>query len=193
MGINSLALYQCLLQDIEAYWQVPATPYSKEKRVAGSHTCRSGINPVCDFYDLDNIQAAASRSILSSFYKKLKDDPEPDFEESALRKFISLNERMKCFDVCINTSLDEILFNGFVNRYNDFFFRAMDSNRTWWTLDECFHHGRPGPGASLKANGSDFYTKLFSSPLSLTSDALYRHYVDALTSVPVLADRKSVV
>jgi hypothetical protein len=165
MGINSRALYQYLQEDLEAFQPSEGTNLSPD----------------------ESISSVASGRLLDSFFKKLKDDPEPDFEVNALNKFISINDRMSCFKSPLNTSLDEVLYGSLREFVTDFFHRAMDSNRIWWTLDECFHQGQPGPGSSLGAQGSDFYSKLFSSKLTTTSECLFRHYVGATHSSPLFA------
>ncbi len=163
MGINSRALYQYLQEDLEAF--------DPEVRT--------------DFLQDQTVQNVASGRLLDSFFKKLKDDPDPLFEANALGKFISINNRMKDFKIDLNTSLDEMLFGSLSAFLTDFFDQAMDSGRSWWTLNECFRHGRPGPGASIKAQGTDFYSKMFSSPLSTTDYGLFRHYAEATKTVPL--------
>jgi hypothetical protein len=52
------------------------------------------------------------------------------------------------------------------------------------SIDEIFSRGRVGPGASLGANGVDFYTKLFSSKLTATSNEVYYQYAERCAKVP---------
>lgn len=113
---------------------------------------------------------------------------DPILAKRALDLFLHENNRMKEFDVRPNTSLDEILLNETKCLFEDFF-RCDD---TGWTLDECFVHGRTGPGSSRLAKGTSFFEKLFASPMSMTSSFLYVHYVRALESCPTWAIANSI-
>lgn len=161
MDIQPHALYSNLLQDLKPF--LSEDPYGSEK-------------------------AFACHSLASSLLKKFTDDEDERVTyQRAYAKFLRLNEEVASYTVAPNTSLDEVLLNETKLAFRKFFDDAMDRNTCWWTLSECFARGRPGPGASLKANGNDFYTKLFSSPMSTTSRGLYDHFTDALTSDPLWA------
>jgi len=159
MAIQPHALYQALHEDLEPYLR--SDPFDTEV-------------------------SFAAHALVGSFFKKFQDDIDLGrAEANAFSKFALLNESMRTFKVELNTSLDEVLWNTFRGELHSFFYKALDSNRTWWTIDECFTLGRSGPGASIAARGSDFYTKHFDSPLSCTNPILLEHYSSSLTSYPV--------
>jgi len=56
------------------------------------------------------------------------------------------------------------------------------------SIDEIFNVGRLGPGASLGANGVDFYSKLFSSKLTATSFEVYYQYAERCAQHPIWGD-----
>jgi len=48
--------------------------------------------------------------------------------------------------------------------------------------------GRPGPGVSVGAKGTSYYTKYFASPLTTTSEYLYEEYKRYSAWIPFLSD-----
>jgi hypothetical protein len=124
----------------------------------------SGASPV----------TVACNALLRSITKKYRDEATGSAEQAAYDKFLAANERCKNWGLNLQSSLEEELFGEFKRSLDDFFHPRGEL----LDLAECtiFDRGRCGPGASLGANGVDFYTKLFSSQLTVTSFEVYYNY-----------------
>lgn len=127
-------------------------------------------------------QQAAAVAMLNSFLKKFEDDSNSDADNKAIDLFLSINESMRGKGQPeAETLRDELLLGEFraaVNRLFDVEF--LDS----LTLSSIFREGGVGPGASIGAYGDDFYTKLFSGPVTCTSEEIARIYVRGLKDNP---------
>lgn len=133
-------------------------------------------------------RAFAAHALSRSLFKKNIDNADLQTCNSrALEKFLQCNRDVENFRVSCETSLDEMLLGDYYRSFSDFFERALSSGDTWFTLPECFALGYAGPGASVRARGSDFYTKFFDSPLSYTSKALYSSFEESLQFDPTWA------
>lgn len=130
-------------------------------------TLRSDLSP---YLFEDTVSGAASRLMFSSFYKKLVEREEPDAEQRAFDKFLSVNERCRNWRVEDLSEEQRIFFNELKNTLWRFEAR---SDLGTLSIDRLFDRFRVGPGASLKARGTDFYTKVFDSRLSCTRSSLY--------------------
>jgi hypothetical protein len=118
--------------------------------------------------------------LAKSFFKKFEDRTQPNADDVALDKFLRSNIQCKNWSLRIESLRDELLIGLFKQEVYRFFNPKGDPLLAHFV--DILSHSRTGPGASLLANGNDFYTKLFSSRLSCTSEALYlvyRHYFDA--------------
>ncbi len=160
MGINSRELSNKLAEDIDAYFPKGCGDYPPLRQAL--------------------IQEAFAASLKKSLTKKLVTEINPELDRKALELFLNENNRMRDFDVTPVTSIDEILLNETRNSFRNVF----DCDDIWWTLRECCSRGRTGPGSSRMAKGQSFYEKLFASPLSMTSEILYKHYVEYVKSFP---------
>jgi hypothetical protein len=116
----------------------------------------------------------AAYSISKSLFKKFLDTVDKEADERALSKFRESNLLCRDWSLQLNTSIDEILHGEVRNFIYQFLNR--DGYAIADSLDQFFHYGRCGPGASAASRGYDFYTKLFSSPLSCSSHGLYQAY-----------------
>lgn len=127
------------------------------------------------------VRQFACFQLKKSFMKKFMDDPLPSANAAAKAKFLSNNLLVGEFKAPVASSmLDEYLLGTFREAIHSFCERrSMELNSL--TL---YFKGRTGPGASLGANGTDLYSKLFSSTLTCTSESLYRMYYAALKSDP---------
>lgn len=157
MGCNPDALYLCLQSDL----------------------CRFTAS-----YDVDapppdlTVKQFASVSLLKSFYKKYVERKSAEADRVAFDKFIAINSKCMNWSLDLQTSKDEILLGELKHALYNFWYKNGYS--LVHSANDLLDHGRTGPGASVNANGNDFYTKLFSSPLSCTSRGLYdmyEHYV----------------
>lgn len=125
---------------------------------------------------------AAATSILRSLLKKLQPRDTSDADAAALLKFIASNERCKDWRLDIpNSKLETILGEVRRSLYN--FWNVAGDPLVSHHYD-VLSKARTGPGASRGAIGGDFYTKLFSSRLSMTDRALYFWYNRYISCFP---------
>jgi len=117
---------------------------------------------------------AAHIQMRNSLLKKWVDVRDASLVESrALDKFLSVNTLQKEFQVGGTSYVDELLLGHLRKVAHEF----LDEHvRTTWSFQDAFCKGYCGPGASIGAHGDDFYTKLFSSPLTATSSGLHDLY-----------------
>lgn len=165
MGICSSALYLHLLEDLRS---IDSYQYG----------CLLRGDPV-DFYPDASVQQVAELSMAKSFMKKLIDDANPDARDKAVAKFLACNSHCKDFVLKPGSEWQAVL----INQVRWELYKAWHSRPggdDYGTLLDCVTYGRVGPGASLLANGNDFYTKLFSSRLSTTSEGLFLAYERAM-------------
>lgn len=116
----------------------------------------------------------ASKMLERSLTKKYRDGISSNAEDAAYEKFLLVNSRCKEWELNLQFSWEEELFGTFKKVLDDFFHpsgQPLDLSE-----QAIFDRGRCGPGASLGANGVDFYTKLFSSDLTATSLEVYYQY-----------------
>jgi hypothetical protein len=130
--------------------------------------------------DLDPKKVAAI-CLAKSFLKKFSssDRTSPDGDAVAFEKFQRSNERCRAWVFAPETSLDEELMGEFKNLLYRFLHPSGDP--LVFHINDLFDRGRVGPGASIGARGEDFYTKMFSSPLTCCSEVVSRAYYHALT------------
>lgn len=111
----------------------------------------------------------ACYSLRDSLLKKFNadDSPSPESCRAALEKFLAVNERCGSWSLVLESTLDEWLINA-VKRELDHFWFIRGDEPLISDYREIFLRGRAGPGASISARDTDFYTKMFDSPLSST-------------------------
>jgi hypothetical protein len=97
------------------------------------------------------------------------DRPSPLACAAALKKFNEVNARLGSWTFNPCYSWEEELYGLFKHELYRFWYTDPSCTEplvsNW---GEIFSSGRLGPGANLLANGTDLYTKLFSSPLTAT-------------------------
>lgn len=149
-----------------------------------------------DFHGLsteERLQAtyAAKRALLAKVSSKY----EPCAEErqradaSAIDLFVRNNQRMRDFRIWethVPERWEDELVGCFRKAVYDFFYPSGDP--LVLSLGQIFHQGSLGAGSNLSALGTDFYTKLFSSNLGVTSDALYCAYSASIKDLPLWED-----
>jgi hypothetical protein len=161
MGICSHVLYQALQEDLAS-----AVP---------------GYQPGEPWPGMTPRQFAAS-ALDKAFYKKFVEKVHPEADDRAFAKFLQVNEACRDWVLSCNDSRDEVLVGELKSTlYNFFYPEGMPLIQNQHQILDA---GRTGPGASRLARGNDFYTKLFDSPLSVTSSGLYSLYSDYLSSDP---------
>lgn len=117
---------------------------------------------------------ASAISLSRAFTKKFLPKVTLDQDLACWTKLQQVNKAAGAWTLSLNTSLDEVLWGTLKNELYKFFYPGgeplVDS------LDSIFLKGKVGPGASIGAANGDFYTKLFSSTLTCTSQGLVDHY-----------------
>lgn len=121
-----------------------------------------------------NHRLASAWSIARSIRKKFLPVDSSRQDLACLTKFLAVNERSGAWKLCLNTSLDEELWGTFKNVLYRFF--NPSGMPLVGSLDDLFLNGTCGPGSSIGALNGDFYSKLFSSKLTCTSQCLIEHY-----------------
>lgn len=137
------------------------------------------------------IREAAAYSIRKSIVQKWRYDNSESADSAALQKFLAQNQ--KCKEWSLPREYDtrtEMLLGGFKTAIWDFWLREgyplVDHPHDILSLGRC------GPGANIGANGGDFYTKLFSSPLTATSDSLYHWYKSYTGNFPTWSEAETM-
>jgi hypothetical protein len=138
-----------------------------------------------------SVTSASLRSQIKNMFWKYLSTPETrsDLDTVAVEKFLTINSRLKDWHLAPNTSGDEELVGSvkelFWNFWNPQGFPLVTGLYT--ILDR----GRVGPGVSVGALGEDFYTKLFSSSITYTSEVLLQAYLEWCDEDPTWASAES--
>lgn len=161
MSISCNALFQCLAEDLSGKIDPRITSFEL--------ATRAPFNPDMTYEQF--VCLALSKSI----FKKFKDHSvDTALHAAAQEKFLASNNRCKDWSLTrLHTSGDEELFGLFKQQVYNFYYSGgalLDSSQS--IVDA----GKTGPGASIKAKGTDFFTKMFSSPLTGTSEGLLTMY-----------------
>jgi hypothetical protein len=141
-----------------------------------------------DLGNLDNmltsdmsLEAAQRLWLSNSFWKKFQDDLEPDCDRKCLALFLESNDRCRSFNLEPKTLFEEVVINEVKTLFDNYFFCGPDQS---YTLSDVFDGCGTGPGASVGVDSYNFYTKMFDSTLSGTSERLYRYYRYAIMDNP---------
>ena len=116
----------------------------------------------------------AAYVMAKTFYKKFVDVVEATADCTAFSKFLSVNDRCKLWTLPQLTEWDAILIGELKRSIYDFWLPR--GQPLAGCAEDLLDHSMTGPGAAIDARGGDFYTKLFSSPLTATSPVLYAMY-----------------
>lgn len=134
------------------------------------------LTPGFDFLETeafgDSTRALAASRLKRSLLKKLKDTEQPDAEKKAFDLWSHYNKRCSEFRFSPQLSYEEELIGEFKHSC-DRFFNYVADRLTW---EAVLTEARTGPGKTLLAKSTDMYSKLYSSPLSCTSQGLHRLY-----------------
>lgn len=170
MGSCSLALYHRLIDDV----------------------CRSvpGLSrEPTDLHVGCTPRQYAGQSLINDFLKKFRETVDEDADARALEKFRSANEKCGQWELAPLDTLDDLLIGEFRREVWNFFTPAG------YALDltplTVLDQARLGPGTSRLAHGEDFYTKLYSSPMSSTSSKLYNFYSRYVSAHPRMSAAES--
>jgi hypothetical protein len=166
MEVSSVALYSYLLDDL----------YGID---------REGL-PSPDIFPGASLDSVQRLQLAKSFLKKLSDEVAADADDRCLKKFLSSNQRCKDWELTSSGSWDDELLGEFNRSLEEFFY--PDGEPLVQSYFDILNVGRAGPGASLGANGEDFYTKFFASKLTTTSSELYNVYNEWCAWFPIWRD-----
>ncbi|DAD52404.1 RNA-directed RNA polymerase [ssRNA phage SRR5466725_4] len=152
MRVNATALSKALLSDLqdEIDVQLPSWAPDSTPRQVACYALRD--------------------SLLKKFNEA--DKPSDSACAAALEKFHAVNKRCGDWINLCESSLDEMLVEGVRDALYSFWFKNHDTPLVS-SINELFVNGRAGPGSSVKARDSDFYTKMFDSSLTGTGDLPY--------------------
>lgn len=127
------------------------------------------------------LQAANALWLSKSFWKKFQDEVDDSADARCFELFKKSNERCAAFEFKPESIQDEQVIGEVKSLWWELVGNGPESNIS---MAEILDHGGVGPGASVGARSDNFYTKLFDSPLTGTSDQLYRYYRYAILSYP---------
>jgi len=128
----------------------------------------------------------AAKTLLSTLLKKCITETEAEANDRALALFKQANHACGEWSLQIENMHDEYLVGEFRNEIDQ-----LLSCHYFDDLTCLFSLGRCGPGASIGAKGTDFYTKLFSSPLTATSEAIQLAYTSTIARSPTWRSAES--
>lgn len=173
MGIRPTALYSDLLLDLSEAVRDP--------EILSLRDPPPDVTP----------REFACHVLSKTFYKKFVDSVEPDADERAFTKFLAVNERCGSWALPRLSERDAILLGEFKQSIYQFWF-SRSGYAMVNSLHDLLDHAATGPGAAVGALGGDFYTKLFSSPLTTTFPVLYETYEDYISQHPVWHNAESL-
>lgn len=156
------ALYSDLLLDLQPY----VSPEVYDLCEAG----KIDLFPGC------TERAVACMQLTASLLKKYKELTQPDADGRALAKFREANELCGTWSLHVESLFDEVLVSNLRRSLDRFFFKGANSYISDDLVTLISESDLVGPGVSVGGRGTDFYTKLFSGPLTCTSRSLYIAY-----------------
>ncbi len=164
-GVNRQVLHSCLCSDLSSF-------HTADKQ-----------NPFCDWKDV------AVTQLIESVFKKYE-DPNPVADANAISKFLSVNKTVGAWKIDpVLPSWDEELVGNFKRCLDDFLHPSGDLLVP--SLDLLFLKGDLGSGANLLGGGGDFYTKMFTSRLTVSNLELYKSYRRSIGNLPLWLDAEN--
>jgi len=128
----------------------------------------------------------ASDYLLHSIIRKWIPKDTTNADKNALDTFISANNRCRAWKLPLMDTISSILLGEIRRNLDDFFHPGgVPLISSYFDL---LKSGRPGPGVSVGAMGTSYYSKYFSSPLASTSMYLYEEYRRYGEWIPFLSD-----
>ena len=128
-----------------------------------------------------SLSEAEALWLKKSFLKKFEDVKSPDADAKALALFLESNESCKRFALDPKNLFEDVLIGEVKSLIDSYFYSGPDSLLDLQLISEGF---ATGPGASRGVVSDNFFTKLFDSNLTSTSDRLYRSYRCAISRWP---------
>lgn len=175
MDVAPSALYSSLLCDLSPY-----VPDDLLRIYLSRKDFPVGASP----------KVVAAISIARSLLKKYKHTSNDQRDSAALLKFLQCNKACEDWTLRLEASHDEELWGTFKKVLWDFWHvNGMPLVDHHYDLLE---KGGLGPGSSILGRGGDFYTKLFDSRLSRTSEPLYRWYRRYVRAFPEYCNAENI-
>lgn len=131
-----------------------------------------------------SVQEYACGALLTAFLKKFQDGHVGAADNCALDKFVASNVQCGEWKVRDDRSLEEDLLLGLFKQEVYRFFNRGPNGHILSSMTNILKNAVTGPGSSVGARGTDFYTKMFSGPLTGTSKALYAIFARHITNIP---------
>lgn len=131
--------------------------------------------------DMDRPSAEALW-LRNSFLKKYEDAKNADADSKALELFLRSNERCRVFSLKPQHLFQDVLIEEVKSLFDSYFHDGPVQLLDLSSIREGF---MTGPGASRGVESNNFYTKLFDSNLTGTSERLYRDYRCAIVEWPI--------
>jgi hypothetical protein len=128
-------------------------------------------------------RAYAICALVRTSFKKFQDEIPPGTDDVALQKFLSANDRCKAWELRVETLEDELLVGLFKQQVYRFF-NPGSAGGILSDISAITHAGTVGPGTSSGSKGTDFYTKMFSGPLTSTRKGLHTLYEHHIQNIP---------
>lgn len=123
-------------------------------------------------WSIDNSpEQVACYRLKESLLKKFNQQDKPSVNacEAALGKFLAVNNRMRDWELVLNHVQPDWELLGMLKSELKEFLDPSNEGPIFGDYTEMFHLGYAGPGASIDAKGTDFYTKMFGSELTSTA------------------------
>lgn len=146
-----------------------------------------GMKPnASEIYPGAPLSSVRRSSMAKALLRKLSDETAANADDVCLEKFTRINDACATWELNSSGSWDDELIGCFKQAVDDF----VHPNGEFLVESyfDLLKVGRAGPGASLGANGEDFYTKFFASTLTTTSSWLYEMYNEYCGWFPVWRD-----
>lgn len=128
-----------------------------------------------------SIASADALWLQLSFWKKFQDEVGKDANSACLELFKKSNEQCAAFVLKPQSIQDEQVIGEVKSLWLDLVGNGPESNIS---MSDILDNGGIGPGANIGARSYNFYTKLFDSSLTCTSDRLYRFYRYSIMANP---------
>lgn len=166
------ALYSDLLLDLQPFVRPSVYPMLERGEI--------------DYFPGCTVREVACMHLMNSILKKYQDRIKEDADGRAHSKFLAANERCGTWSLQVSSEWQSVLVGEFRRAIHDFYYKrgtepCVPSN----LVAICEESDLVGPGAAVGARGEDFYTKLFSSPLTCTNPVLYDVYSRYLSTLPL--------
>jgi len=128
----------------------------------------------------------AAAHLLANVRKKFLADVSSDADDVALGKFIASNKKCNDWKLPDCSMIDHWLLCEFRKEIDDFFHPAGEL--LFSSYFDIVERGRVGPGAAVLSRGGSLYAKLFSSPLTTTSQDLNSVFSNYFEWYPVFSE-----